>query len=354
MTDPAPATPHWLDDFAIPAASSGAVLALDFDDQGIWAARLDDDGAVEAVATEPRITPEVLDVRVASYLRDSESVPGADSAAGFAELLALCPQAREKLYDRESALLMGSEDLRLVTITLDTVMAATVPEVNRTHGLIVELAGREPVAAVFLGPGTDQWPGLWEALSDRGFAMLLPEDEFPETFAGDEAGTNALEPVPSGPISLAWAAEAGPTDEPPATDTGPGARRPTRRHTTRVIVTAAALTLVAIGGIGVGLATLGSGGDPPQPTAAPLAEATESGASTDEVPAATVAVAESDEVRAARAAMQRYRPPVSTETATTTSRASEAATGAEPRPRPPNPRRTIPNPIPGLPPIVIG
>ncbi|MFZ2510748.1 MAG: hypothetical protein WAW85_06625, partial [Gordonia sp. (in: high G+C Gram-positive bacteria)] len=313
MTDPTPAPPDWLDEFTIPETSSGAVLALDFDEQGIWAARLDRDRTVEAVVTEPRITPPVLDVRVATYLRDSESVVGVETEAGFAELLALCPQAREKLHDRDSALLLGREHLRLVTVSLDTVMAATVPEVNRAHGMIVELAGREPVAAVFLGPGTDDWPGLWEALSDRGYTLLLPEDQFPETFAGDEAGTGVLESVSSGPMSLAWAAAEDPVDEIAAADSDHPHPDAVRRRATKHIVVAAAITLVAVGGVGIALVTRGDGDQPSSATAARVESAESAAAATQsQDSAATVAVADSDEVRAARVPMQRYRPPAST------------------------------------------
>ena len=59
MSDPAPPTPDWLEEFAIPATSSGAVLALDLDGHGLWAARLDRNRTVEAVITEPRITAPV-------------------------------------------------------------------------------------------------------------------------------------------------------------------------------------------------------------------------------------------------------------------------------------------------------
>ncbi|GAA4755334.1 hypothetical protein MUG78_07555 [Gordonia alkaliphila] len=352
MTEPTPQRPVWLDDFTIPADAAGAVVAVDFGDDGLWAARMGADGRVEQVAVEPRITPSVLDIRVASYLHHGEAVPGTDDPQVFAELLDLCRRARTVLIERDSVILMGTEHLRLVTITLDTAMAATVPEVNRANGLIVELAGREPVAAVFLGPGMDLWPGLWETLTDRGFALLGPDDPFPETFVGDDEATRALEALPETPTSLAWAtapAEALP-DAAAAAEFAERAPSAAAARRTRALLTAAALAVIALGGIGLAAATM-TGDDDSPPAAA------ESGATAvstpeqggDEAPIA----ASPSELRAARAPMKRYVPPKPTSSSTT--KTSEAPLGPQPRPRPrPDNRRTIPNPIPGLPPIIIG
>ncbi|MEZ5212864.1 hypothetical protein [Gordonia sp. (in: high G+C Gram-positive bacteria)] len=346
MTEPTAPRPDWIGDFSIPDDASGAVLALDFGPGGIWAARLARDLTVERAIVESRITPAVLDVRIASYLRDAERVPESTDPAVFAELRDICRRARPMLVARDSALLMGTDRLRLVTVDLDTVMWATVPEVNRAHGMIVELAGDDPVAAVFLGPGTDEWPGLWEALTERGYAMLLPEDEFPETFAGDEESTAVFEAVDSGaPTALAWGAAPDEDGEPAA----PARRRSVRRN--RVIVTVAAVALVAAVGAGVAVATMSNHDSGPH---APVTEAAASASGTpttteDDTPT----TAEPADIRAARAEMKRYTPPPTTTSKSST--ATVAPTGPKPRPRPrPDNRRTIPNPIPGLPPIVIG
>lgn len=358
MTSAPPPPPPWIDDFSIPADTAGAVVAVDFGDDGLWAARLDADGAVVRIAREPRITPAVLDLRVATYLHHSEAIPGTDDPQTFAELLDVCRRARASLIERESVLLMGTDRLRMVSVTLDTVLAATVPEANRANGVIVELAGSEPVAAVLLGPGIDRWPGLWEALTERGFAMLGPEDPFPELFAGDDAATHALQAISPDPVALAWATSAATpsadiaapgTDAPDtgAPDTaapGTSVRNPRR---TRIALTAAALAVIALGG--AGLATALSLDDTDQPSTA--AESS-TPSSTDPSVSGAPAAAPS-ELRAARAPMKRYVPPRTT--SSTTSTTSEAPLGPRPRPKPrPDNRRTLPNPIPGLPPIVIG
>lgn len=357
MTTPHFPHPTWLDDYAIPPGTAGVVLAVDFGETGVWMARLNPDLGIAEAITESRITPTVLDLRTAAQLRDTGAIAGVDNDAAFAELVTLCGRARGTLVERDSAMVMGDEHLRLVTVSLETLMTATLPEVNRAHGMIVELAGREPVAALFVGPGTDLWPGLWESLTDRGFSLLTPEDPFPVTFAGDEDATHVLDPVDSGAVtSLAWAAEAPdelttlvPTESAPTPD--PGRRR------TKTVLAAAAVGVVALTGAGIAVASM-SGKDGPSlpPTAAP-GGAGESGSEAVSTTGSEAAptTAEPADLRAARATMRRYTAPPTTRKPPPT---SEATTGPEPqperKPRPRDHRRTIPNPIPGLPPIIIG
>lgn len=347
---PDPDHPAWLDDFSIPDGAAGAVLALDFGGDGIWAARLNPDLTLAQTVTEPRITPSVLDVRTAAFLRDGESIPGAADPATFPELVDICRRARDTLIERDSVLLMGADRLRMVSVSLDALRAATVPEVNRTHGMIAELAGRQPVAAVFLGPGTDSWPGLWESLSERGFTLLLPGDDFPAMFAGDEGITTAFDAVAPEPESLAWA-------EVPAPEIPAGPARNTKRP--KVIMAVAALSIIAVAGVGVATATLMDDDElPPPPAATTDQAAVPTGESPGESSGGdTPEVASPSELRAARETMKRYTPPPSpTSEATTATRTTEAPLGPRPRPRErrPDTRRTLPNPIPGLPPIVIG
>lgn len=355
MTAPTPQPPTWIDDFAIPADAAGAILALNLDDDSLWAARLSADGTVSGTVTEPRIDPRVLDVRIAGYLRDGETVDGADDPAVFAELLDVCRRARGELLDRDSTLVMGTHRLRLVTVTLDTVVAATMPELNRAHGMLVELAGREPVAAVLLGPGTDAWPGLWESLTERGFAPIFPGDPFPVTYAADDTATGMLEALdPAAAAPLAWAA----VDDPAAaSSTAHGTVAPARLdRSTRTarrtrIATAAAAAVIALTAVVVAITSL-TGDDDVRTSPAAASEPTVTAVETG--PAAPTTASPAD-LRAARAPMLRYRPPVTTATETATETATQRpTTGPRPTQPRPNPRRTIPNPIPGLPPIVIG
>ncbi|MFT3660322.1 MAG: hypothetical protein QM809_02675 [Gordonia sp. (in: high G+C Gram-positive bacteria)] len=357
MTAPDSHRPPWFDDFTIPADAAGVVLAFDIDDEGAWAARIDESMGVDESVAEPRITPAVLDLRTTCHLRDNGDVPEADDPAVFDELLDLCRRARRTLIDRDSVLMMGTSGLRLVTVSLDAVMAATVPEVNRVHGMIVELAGDEPVAAVFLGPGTDAWPGLWEALTARGYTMMLPGDEFPETFAGDERETDTLDPVEA-PPSLAWAAEPPEEDEYTGSEerSMPGPLRLRDPHRRTVIGTAAALAVVAVAATGL---AVGMVNDDDDAVASHETPALPGDRSTAPTPVAAPSTVEPADLRAARAQMKRYTPPSSTTTTTTVvpeTTEEQITTTARPTRHKPRPhtRRTIPNPIPGLPPIIIG
>ncbi len=352
MTSPQSSRPAWLDDFSIPRRASGAVLAVDFDDDGVWMARLTSKTNVSSEITECRISPAVLDVRVASRLRDTGAVPEATDPGIFTELLTLCTQARETLARRDSAMLMGDEHLRLVTVSLDEMMIATMPEVNRVHGMIAELADRDPVDAVFLGPGTDAWPGLWESLSARGFAMLTPGDPFPTTFGGDESDTGILEQIDSGAVTaLAWAATTDEDEDGALAPTRSPAARPHARRG-KAVMAAAAAGVLAVVGAGIAVATMSHQNDQQLPTASFFDDDGPARTTTAEAPGPTTA--EPADIKAARATMNRYQPP--TPTRTTETKVTEAPTGPQPRPepKPTETRRTIPNPIPGLPPIIIG
>ena len=249
---PTPNHPAWLNDFVVPPNANGAVLALDFGDAGLWAARLDANRDIVATQTEERIVPHVLDVRTATYLRDTGAVPQATDPDRLLELVEVVRRARGELVDRDSVMLMGHDQLRLTTVTLDSVMNATVPEVNRTHGMIVELAGTEPVAAVLMSPGTDAWPGLWEALTERGYTMLLPGDEFPTLFGGEDTNTHAFEPLQPSTGSLAW--EAQPPEEDLSTGAEPQTSTSGSSRRGKLLVAAAGVGLVAAAGAGIALA----------------------------------------------------------------------------------------------------
>ncbi|MFT4085914.1 MAG: hypothetical protein QM658_01980 [Gordonia sp. (in: high G+C Gram-positive bacteria)] len=340
--------PGWISEFSRPPEDcAGAVLALDFsDDDGLWAGRVDQYLMLEKTIREERITGVVLDVRTATCLRDHGGVSGADDPEAFGELIAIVRRARERLVDHHSVLLMGDEHLRLVTVSLDSLMAATVPEVNRVHGMIVELAGADPVAAVLLGPGHEAWPGLWESLTERGYSVLLPGDPYPPTYAGDDRETNVLNPVDEPHPSLAWE---GATEVVPATPTLDVAPQPqsagTSRRGVKVAAVAAALLVVAGGGTAAAIAMNNDDQAPPAATTAGVVTTTTT--TTTSTPPTT---ADAADIKAARAPMSRYLPPPSPKTTSTPTTAKPAP---QPRTRRPH-RRVLPNPIPGLPPIVIG
>lgn len=403
---PVPQSPVWISAFALPEEFTGAVIALDLESDGLWAARIEPDRSVAAEVREPRIVERTLDLRIAAKLRPR--YPEAESPAAFGELVSLADRARERLMDLDSVMMLGDEHIRLLRVSLDDVRAATLPEVNRAHGMVNELAGQAPVDAVLLGPGGERWPGLWESLTDRGYTVLHPGDPFPATFGGDEGETSILDAVEAPPRALAWALEEeaaaaalhdgdGEGAEPLAMDgraaaadsaelalaadgdrvdddrvdsdgvdgdggDGDGAYeeagRPEpsdggRRGLKQLLV--AALAVGVIGGAAVALGLVAREIPRPAPETPEVAaastgvEASEArDAERDQLPPTRV---EPAEIREARETMLRYTTPTPT---TTEPPAQPAETAPAPRPTPPDHRRTIPNPIPGLPPIVIG
>lgn len=376
MTGPFSRQPQWLAGFELPAAPTGAIIAIDFSPDGLWAARMEkglsDVFAAAEFTVEQRIQPEVLDSRIAAYLRESGKVDAADPEV-YAELVAVAGRARRSLVGRDAAVVMGGSRLQFVTLTIDDAIEATVPETNRAHGMIVELAGTDPVDAVLLGPGLKDWPGLPRALTERGFSPLTPGDVFPETFGGDDEPTTLLEAIEPPQQIRAWdnsdqnAALVDPADygldrfgnavvdvysdhEDTESSTDPE-RQPGMRG--KMLAVAAILVVVGGGGVAVamnaqeasspGIASSVSS-DPSKPAG--------TGSPTDEPERVNSSVDPAD-MSAAKAPMLKYTTPPPSKT-TTRARSSEA----QPAPPPPPPTRhrprTIPNPIPGLPPIVIG
>jgi len=372
VTGPFSRQPQWLAGFDLPERPTGAIIALDISDAGLWAGRIVD-GAVAASDVEARITPAVLDARISGYLRDTGLVE-ADSPEAFGELVGVVNRARRALVDQDSTLMMGEHHLRLVRLRLDDVVEATVPEVNRANGMIVELAGPLPVDAVLLGPGHDEWPGLWEALTERGFTSLLPGDAFPTTFGGDDAPTEYFAAPPSGPIETrAWTdsganqALVDPSDygldrfgnaapdvyaENAASDADDP--DPPSGIRGRMIVIGV-LLLAVLGGGSVAIAMNAHESNGPERTVEEETSTTQKPGSASE-PERVHGSVDPKDLEAARAPVSSYTtpPPPPPPSETETPRQSEARPGPKP-PEPTRPnRRTIPNPIPGLPPIVVG
>ncbi|MGO3328218.1 hypothetical protein [Gordonia sp. (in: high G+C Gram-positive bacteria)] len=399
-------TAPWLSGFTIPAAPTGAVLALTFGQSGIWTGRVDGRRRIVASLSEPRIVPSVLDMRVAAELVENGSVAEAAEPSVFAELTELVARARDQFDGRESIFVMGAGTLRFVAVSRADIVEATVPEVNRIHGMIVELAGDQPVDAILLGPGTDLWPGLWESLTERGFTALSPGDRFPNTFGGDDDPTNTFARIAEAPVPLAWGAppsESGPVSfsasgidpadygldeygnvqfdaalgEPyrdlqdeasleREEDPGEARRAAESKRRWQITAAAAILVLVGLGGVGTAVATNIHEHKGPSIDELGDLSGNETASEAETVaPAHIPNSADRKEVAAARAKMLKYStpPPPPKPKATTTQKQQQQEpqrqqTQERPRPGPepqPKPRkRTIPNPIPGLPPIVIG
>lgn len=392
-------TASWLADFSVPEAPTGAVLTITFGAAGVWIGRVDGHRHIVAAQSERRIVPEALDLRIACELLENDSVPEAEDPEVFDELTGLAERARTSIGTRESTLVMGTGTLRFVSVSLTEMVEATVPEVNRVHGMVVELAGSDPVDAILLGPGTEQWPGLARALDERGFTVLNPGAQFPDTFGGDdEDPTETLDRVVSAPAALAWGAETiddGPVSfsasgidpadygldeygnvlyenvdgaDPVRDDLAPVSdedadeeqRAAERRRRWRMTAAAAFVVLLGLGGVGTAVAmNVHEHSGPSMDQLSDVSGTTSKSEDESVAPEHIPNSADRAEVSAARAEMLDYTtPPPPPKPKTTTSAPKPRQTEERPAPGPtptPKPRkRTIPNPIPGLPPIVVG
>ncbi len=388
----------WLAGFSVPPTPTGAVIAVVFGASGVWMGRVDGTGRVSAELREPRIVPDVLDTRIACELIENGKAPEASDPDVFDELVALAARARDSIGDRDSALAMGPGTLRFISVTRLEMVEATVPEVNRLHGMLIELAGPQPIDAILLGPGTDLWPGLWEAFTERGFSALLPGDPFPTTFGGDDLPTGLLDRVDAAPATLAWTDttdESGPLSfsasgidpsryaldangdvrfDTPAVDSASDAnglvqaeyvddetdedrraREAQSRRRTRWTAAAAVVVLLGLAGAGTAVAMNVHEHGGPELTA--VDDSSSATGSTQAPAQSTPALehiptaADPSELAAARSTMMQYTTPPPPPPPPPKKTSKKPPTGANPGPG--HPRRTVPNPIPGLPPIVV-
>ncbi|MGB3708235.1 hypothetical protein [Gordonia sp. (in: high G+C Gram-positive bacteria)] len=381
MTGPFSRQPSWLTGFDLPALPTGAVIALDFSPDGLWAARMErgEAGTFAAVesTTETRIHPEVLDARIATYLRDTGKA-SAPTDELFDELISLARRARRSLIDRDTTVVMGGATFAPISFSIDDAIEATVPETNRAHGMVMELAGLSPVDAILLGPGLDDWPGLPRALTERGFTPISPGDPFPATFGGDNEATALLEAVQAPQEVRAWEhsdqnlvlvdpadygldrfGNAVPDVYADSNETYAGAEPEREAGMRGRLVALGGVVLLAVGGGGVAIAmnadeqaNPGIGATHSSTTSTPSG----SRPSTPEPERVNNSVDPAD-MSAARVPVLKYTTPPPPPKSTSQPRSTQARPAPGPLPPGPpqnRPKRTIPNPIPGLPPIVVG
>ncbi|GAB88460.1 hypothetical protein GORHZ_024_00020, partial [Gordonia rhizosphera NBRC 16068] len=191
----------------------------------------------------------------------------------------------------------------------------------------------EPVTSVVMRSAPETWPGLDAALTRLGTPPVVLAD----SYAGRTEFTHAVD-VPSTVDTDRLSAY--PTTPPEVvTEDVAGASAPRKSRRTRILLGAVAVgAIIGIGG-GVAVAVTGDGtsSDPVLNHAAPTTASTSSGTYADPADFAE-----------ARQTPVRYVPPPPP-VETTVDRPGRQGP-ARPRTRPP--RITIPNPIPGLPPIV--
>lgn len=396
----------WSGGRPIVSPSGTGVLAADFGDAGLWCAALSNPAL--DVLVERRIgiiDPPRLDRRLGEYLIADGRIPAETAAAVPGEVAEVTREARHQLADRDGVFLMGTEHIRLLRVSRDDLAVALEDEFSELVATLSELRSEAGTGSeVLWGPGFAAWPGLPEQLAALGWQQQVTPlgvprrrrraDDAPlfggigftplggtaqipavaAMAAADERPTDVLPRIEDSWPEESWpeagvevtdvlAPSAGPArrseaSEPPAT---PGRHRSRRRlrlgHRARAAAVGVGLVAVLAGG-----ATAVAVTDPQDGDATP----------TTSEPATSTVVedefgpkyADPDEVDAARAPVVRYTSP--TPEPTTPSSTPTTSAPAQPnsprrnRPAPPplpipipEPGQTIPNPIPGLPPIVI-
>lgn len=398
----------WLATRRILSPAGTGVLAADFGDQGLWCAALTNPGHGLLVQRQIGIIDPVrLDRQLGTWLTTQGRVP---SDAPPAELAAVAADARLRLADRDGVFLMGTESIRLLRVSREDLALATEDEFSELVATLSELREQAGTGSeVLWGPGFAAWPGVPEQLAELGWQQQVTPLGVPRhrrRRAAESSPATDL-PAPGAPVDrpavdrpsvdldrptdvlpriadvpetitvlddvpdLAEVEDAEfPADDAatgpipgiavPAADRVPGRHRNRRRprlgHRARVLAVGAGLVAVLAGGATAVAVTGPDTGE----AVAPPSSVTSTEAESDDTAAP---YADPGEVDAAGAPVVRYRSPAPEPTTTTAPSTAERPAAPNPppreRPRPnvpipvPEPGATIPNPIPGLPPIVL-
>ncbi len=351
-----------------------AVLWLD-DHSHVTVGRLDlARGVVHDVHSDPALSLDSLDRAVADHLVRIGRVGKPETPEWRAELFDLVARGRERLRDAEGTFMMGNRHIRLFRMTRHDVFEADSALRFRTEDLACAAVAGVHAPALAVADSVAAWPGLRDAvagavgvpiieLEPMGISDAMDADAMVSDVVAPPAPAKAGQSDLSAAGTLAsnttshsnWAAA--PIEAPgavpapevspqrPATPISavpedvspqlPSSRR-TRRPRRSVLIGLALICALAVIGVAV---VLSATGDPADPAAAPAPPTTSS--STGPAYADPAIYAE------ARQPAKRYTPPPPPETT--------EQPAPRPRPRSPRPQRgiTIPNPIPGLPPIVL-
>lgn len=386
-----------------------ALLVLDLGSDGLTAEVIDtDSGAVIYRRADTSITTDAIDRALAAHLNRVGRVDLSvldDPHRAQDELVELMDEVRRRLGGASAVFLMGDDQIGLLRVTradVETALAGMLPRI-RAHWQETILMAPVPVGAVILTPEHQQWSSLAEKVAgdQTSVPFVVIEQSTPQAPAaagrhgrGDEDATDVADAqrVPS-PVTEefaepdfgAYRRDADGADRTEFTDPAEFTEFTDRADLTEVIervddrpVSHRRRRLVGAGILGAVvvtgclLATLPwvFGDDTPsapqsqQSSEHVVAGTTESsepaptGSTPNRpVPTSTAAPARVDYAEASGTAL-RYTPPPPTTTTpvATTDAARPAPARRAPQqgggvPRPPL-RVTIPNPIPGQPPIV--
>ncbi len=311
-----------------------AFTLIDLDENGLRGAAVDaETGQCLIELNDHTLHAQAFDRSFADYLVHTGKAQMPETAEWARELVDLMPQARLLLGSAAGTFLMGKDHVGLLRVTRADLDAALAPSIVRAISVArsVAIASPAPVGATVMMPNHSAWPGLMESLADaftNGPGPHIPVLPLKNAMVVVRAGKHAR--AAEEPMSV---------PVPPAPDPVAAANR---RRQNRLVLFGAALVsvLIVIGCAALLAAPWRDDADEPRSQRyLTTPDSTSPSTSVTPTPSST-AVIPPINVSAALAPIVSYTTPAPS---TTTTR--------RPAPRPP--QNTIPNPIPGLPPIVL-
>jgi len=324
-----------------------AFALIDLDDGGLRGAAVDSaTGQCLMQLDDHDLQGRAFDRSVADYLVRTGKTPIPENAEWARELLDLMTKARSALSRSDGTFVMGHEYVGMLRVTRTDLDEALAPAVARAVSVARSIAAGSPapVTALVLMPDNVVWPGLQAALTTglHDLPVLAMHADVPLAVPGRHARpAPVVEPEP------------GPQ---PGEEAEPAPSPVDNRRQNQLVLTGAALLagLIVVGGATLVTAPWSEDTGQPQsqrylrtpetssaesPTPAPSRSPTTGSA----VPTSTPPPVPPINTDAALAPVIRYTapPPPPPSPPTTTRRPARPA---------PN---TVPNPIPGLPPILL-
>ncbi|MYR08173.1 hypothetical protein GTV32_18545 [Gordonia sp. SID5947] len=337
-------------------------LLVDIADDGLLISAIDP-AAVTVIGRRVlrTVDPLALDQALAEHLVRAGRVPTPETDDWWNELLELAGVGRERLSTSDGTFVRGHRDVRFFRVNRRDLDDATAPFSGEVSGVLRDMAKEFGASSVALGKNYEVWPGLGAVLRRSlslpvivSGAALGDAHDVPVPPVGDQPVLRRPSRVddaapPAAPLEtsvpprspfVATEREPEPTTAARTPDEAGSTVRP---HGKRIAIAAAAV--VAIIGAGTVTALAVTGPDSPNPPLSSL-----------EFPSSTASptssYADPAELAAAQEPAARYAPPPPPTTDTVSDGTSQAPD--QPNQRRSAPRRlVIPNPIPGLPPIVL-
>ncbi len=355
------------------AAGWPAFVLVRLDDTGLRASAVDaETGERLTELSEPLVGPAALDRMLADHLVRTGRAKSPETKSEALELIGLMPLVRIKLAGASGAFVIGRNSVGLVRVTHHDLDEALAPALSRAASLArsVAIGSPQQVTSLVVMPGHTRWPGLLEGLTaamgservGRVPVVALRSAPARQSLGRHDADWSTNPDVgaiaPNRRARFYLPAPAAPDPE---------ETKKIRTQNRKVLAGAVAAALIAIGGAAAWAApwqdadhvesrplsierVLQGPADPPSPTtpAPQTPSASQTTPRSPVVPPTTV-IPPIDTARALAPAVQYEAPPPPTSTPPSAAQPPPAPRLVPPAPAP----RTLPNPIPGLPPILL-